>query len=300
MNIKKMTHLTCTIAFSALIMNLCAQPFGYPYDPYVDANRPEHSPYPQPQGIDPDQGFPQRSPPPANPRNYNAPLKLKSQPSYNNLKANSQNPDAEESLEYNQEKIDQILNFWFGPLSSPDSFPVHKIPLWEGTEEGNRELKAKFYQDYLNAARGQYTVWRQTPRGLLALIILLDIFPRHFFPNQAKMFATDPMALGLAKEGIQQGEDLKLLPIERVFFYMPFQQSEDRQTQELAIQLYQKLMQQSPEQIKPMMQEFLKLATKHKQTIERFNRFPHRNKILERQSTPEEIQYLSQEFSLRY
>jgi len=305
MNIKKTAYFSYTMLFCTLMVELSAQPFGYPYDPYYDSVNPSDSPYHQPEGYAPAEGFPQRTIPPTSTNKYNAPIRLKSQPYLRGSALDSQPTDRLDgqplAIEGSPEqKIDSVLKFWFGYLESPDSFPVQKVPLWEGEASADQELKMRFIQDYQNAATGQYAAWRHTPKGRLGLIILLDLFPRHIYANQAKMFATDPAALGLAQEGIRDGEDLKLFPIERAFFYMPFQHSENADIQTLSVKLYQKLVAQSPPQIKPLMQEFLKLAAKHKETIDRFGRFPHRNEILRRESTPEELKYLTRESSLRY
>lgn len=288
--VKKMAYFSYSMLFFANVIPLVAQPS----DPfYYESERPDARPIQNRTANDPHL------------HNYNRPMKPQSESFTPASELDSHftdwsNNHTTNPIDTSMEKIDSILIFWFGYLESPVSFPVQKIPLWEGNPQVNQELLNRFAQDYQNAANGHYSAWRQTAKGRLALIILLDLLPRHMYVNQARMFATDAMALGLAQEGIREGDDLKLFPIERVFFYMPFQHSENREIQELSVKLYKKLVQQSPDQIKPIMQEFLRLAVKHKETIDRFGRFPHRNKILDRTSTEKELEYLSQELSLRY
>lgn len=198
------------------------------------------------------------------------------------------------------EKINQILFFWFGDLPNPSFFPASKIPLWEGSKEGDLIIEERFKSDYQRAASGQYDDWRKTPYGRLALIIILDQFSRRLYPNQPQMLATDAMARGLALEGVQQGADLELFPVERIFFYMPIQHAEDLRMQDYSVKLYRELYQQSPLAIKPITEEFLKLAISHQETIKRFGRFPHRNALLGRESTPEEKVYLAQKRAFQF
>lgn len=191
--------------------------------------------------------------------------------------------------------IESILNFWFGFLPGPDFFPDDKLRVWfASTPEIDRQIRYNFSQDMINAARGEYNSWRETPRGLLALILLLDQFPRHIYRNQSRAFALDRMARALVLEGLQRGDDKQLFPIERAFFYLPLEHSEDLAVQNLSVASYRQLVAQSPGVIQPQMQDFLQSAILHQQQIARFGRFPYRNAILERESTPEETLFLAQ------
>jgi uncharacterized protein (DUF924 family) len=188
-----------------------------------------------------------------------------------------------------------ILNFWFGDLSGPGFFPEDKMSVWFArSPEVDHQIHEDFSEDMINAMRGDYNSWRETPRGRLALILLLDQFPRHIYRNKPQEFMSDRMARALALEGIQKGDDKYLYPIERAFFYLPFEHSEDLGMQNVSVASYQKLLADSPREIKPHMQDILHYAILHQQQIARFGRFPHRNVILGRESKPEEVVFLRQ------
>lgn len=188
----------------------------------------------------------------------------------------------------------EILDFWFGKLSGPADFPIEKANQWVSHNvEFDREIRSQFESEIQQALLGQLDSWRKFPRGRLALIILLDEFPRYIYRNKPQAFMADAMARGLTLEGIQRGDDKKLLPIERIFFYMPLQHSENLDLQDLSVKTYKKLLNETPLSIKPQLDPFLQYAILHQQIIARFKRFPHRNKILGRESTPEEMVYLN-------
>lgn len=284
---------------SLMLLSLNAQPYGYPYDPFNFPDDPYYlpnSPYYRPNYAPPsyygpyDSYYQRPGRPPMRPR---MPLQRSQNPRFH--------PQAQQMpRDPTEDKIDQILNFWFGSLSSPIDYPGNKISLWEGTSEEVPRIKDQFMDDYQRAVLGQYNSWRETPKGRLALIILLDQFPRHLFSDTPKMFSSDAMARGLTLEGIQNGDDLELYPIERAFFYMPLQHAEDPKMQTYSVDEYQKLVNQTPLPIRPIMVEFLRLAIKHRNIIDRFGRFPHRNQVLGRQSTPEEMVYLGHKSTFRY
>ncbi len=193
------------------------------------------------------------------------------------------------------ERAQDILNFWFGDLPNPAIFPEEKVPIWFGrSPEIDRQIRDNFSQDLINAMRGEYNNWRETPRGRLALILLLDQFTRHIYRNTAQSFMADRMARALVLEGLQKGDDRHLYPVERAFFYLPLEHAEDLQTQNLSVAYYQQLVAESPMLIRPRMEAFLQYAIKQRQQIARFGRFPHRNAVLGRESTPEEVIFLNQ------
>ncbi|WP_068467764.1 DUF924 family protein [Candidatus Protochlamydia phocaeensis] len=193
------------------------------------------------------------------------------------------------------ERAQQILDFWFGPLSGPDSYPTDKVSIWlANSPDIDRQIREEFAFDVQNAINGDLNSWRDTPKGRLALILLLDDFSRIIYRNTPQAFASDAMAKGLVLEGIQRGDDKKLYPIERAFFYLPLEHSEDPKLQALSVNVYKQLFEQAPDKIKSQMQQFYQYALFNQQVISRFGRFPHRNAILGRTSTPEEIIYLNQ------
>ena len=126
--------------------------------------------------------------------------------------------------------------------------------------------------------------WRETAEGRLAEIIVLDQFSRNLFRDHPASFAQDPLALSLAQEAVRLGLDQQLAPDQRCFMYMPFMHSESKIIHAQALQLFEALG-------NPMNLDF---ELKHKTIIDRFGRYPHRNQILERESTPEEVEFLTQ------
>lgn len=204
-------------------------------------------------------------------------------------------PDDVSKLPLGTDRMLNILNFWFGVLPEPGFFPEDKMSIWfANTPEIDRQIRDHFFQDVINAERGDYNHWRETPQGRLALILLLDLFPRHIYRNKPRAFTLDRMARALALEGIQKGEDKDLYPIERAFFYLPLEHAEDLGIQNLAVASYRQLVAHSPKSIQPQMQAFLQAAILHQQQIARFGRFPYRNAILGRVSTSEETVFLMQ------
>ncbi|HAJ60876.1 MAG TPA: DUF924 domain-containing protein, partial [Cyanobacteria bacterium UBA8543] len=150
------------------------------------------------------------------------------------------------------------------------------------------EVRSRFLNDYQQAAAGKLDDWKASPHGCLALIILLDQFSRNMFRGQPQAFATDPQALAYAKYAIAQGFDKELLPIQRWFVYMPFEHSENLADQHECVELFSTL------QDYPECDNGVDYAIRHLRVIERFGRFPHRNKIIGRQTTPEEAEFLKQ------
>ena len=172
--------------------------------------------------------------------------------------------------------IDEILHFWFEELSRKDWF--------RKDEALDSTIASRFGAIYHELSAGVPASWLETPEGVLAAIIVLDQFPRNMFRGDARAFATDEAALELAKRAIADGFDEKLTRDQRVFLYMPFQHSEDRDDQARAIALYAMLG-------KPANLDF---ALRHQAVVDRFDRFPHRNALLGRASTEEERSFLTE------
>jgi uncharacterized protein (DUF924 family) len=189
--------------------------------------------------------------------------------------------------------VENIHRFWFGVLKGPEDMPHEKVTFWFMKNERTDEYIREAYLTILNdAIAGQFDFWKNTPRGYLCLILVLDQFPRHIYRNKPTAFAQDLLALKLASEGLEDGIDQNLYPIERCFFYMPLQHSEDLSIQEKSVKLYSSLAEEVHKSIKPSFQEFHKYAKMHLDVIKEFGRFPHRNTILDRESTPEEEAFL--------
>lgn len=169
-----------------------------------------------------------------------------------------------------------VLDFWFAE-TEPEK--------WFRKDDGfDASVRARFADLYDRAAAGGCEGWSETPRGCLALIIVLDQFPRNMFRGAARSFATDAAACALTKLALDRGFDATLSVREKQFLYMPLQHSEDATDQALSVERNGATGDA----------ELLKYAEAHKRIIDRFGRFPHRNDILGRATTPEEAAFLTQ------
>ncbi len=191
------------------------------------------------------------------------------------------------------DKIHELLGFWFGNPGSADLPTSDRTNLWFGeTDVVKQKLLQAFSQEYEAAASGDLIEWSNTPRGRLALIILLDQFPRYIHRRSPQAFAYDVTAQQLCIEGLRDKMDQSLTLIERVFFYMPLVHAEDAESQEKSIRLYQDLVSLSMSETTQIYQLFLAYAYAHFRVIKEFGRFPQRNKVLGRESTDAELVFL--------
>ncbi|MEQ1877845.1 MAG: DUF924 family protein [Bdellovibrionia bacterium] len=189
--------------------------------------------------------------------------------------------------------FDSILEYWFGELMGPLDFPTEKSALWfRKSDATDNEIRDRFQFMWQKAGDGAYDSWAKDPRGRLALIILNDQFSRNMYREDARAFSRDFQALELATNGVAARMDRNLFPIERVFFYLPFEHAEDLPNQNMSCTLFTELLESVPDQMKSAMKEFLRYADAHREIIKKFGRFPHRNEILKRKSTPEEVEFL--------
>jgi uncharacterized protein (DUF924 family) len=191
------------------------------------------------------------------------------------------------------DRIHSLLDFWFGDLGQADLPTSDRTNLWFGENDSLRDtLMHLFGQDYQDAIAGNLNHWAKTPRGRLALIILLDQFTRFLNRNSASAFVYDQKAQQLCLEGLEQEMDHSLTLIERVFFYMPLVHAEDNETQEQSIRLFQNLVSLSMTETTQVYQLFLAYAYAHFRVIKEFGRFPQRNSVLGRKSTAQEVAFL--------
>jgi uncharacterized protein (DUF924 family) len=170
----------------------------------------------------------------------------------------------------------EILKFWFEEID-PSQW-------WKKDDAFDQLIRARFSEIHARATRCELYDWRADARGRLAEIIVLDQFSRNMFRGSPLSFASDPLALALAQEAVAVKADLALSPTERSFVYLPFMHSESLKIHALAMDLYQR----------NGIQSNLDFEIRHKQIIERFGRYPHRNGILGRSSTEEELEFLQQ------
>lgn len=169
-----------------------------------------------------------------------------------------------------------VLKFWFEELEPKQWFVAD--------EKFDQLVASRFGDLYQRAGHCELYLWRQTPKGRLAEIIVLDQFSRNIHRDSPLAFACDALALALAQEAIAQQVDKSLTPVENSFLYMPYMHSESLQIHEIATQLF----------AAPGMENNYDFELKHKRIIERYGRYPHRNEILGRASTPDELEFLSQ------
>lgn len=194
-----------------------------------------------------------------------------------------------------------VLEFWFGSVDLSEdlidlqseldsSLYQRRRKLWFGKQpEFDRTIHDRFKALYQQAAAGELDQWQQSSLGSLALILVLDQFPRNMFRNTPQAFATDAKARDISKAVIRRGCDRLLHPVQRMFIYLPLEHSENRDDQSQSVRLTQSLAAADP-----ALADCFDYAQRHQVVIERFGRFPHRNAILGRKTTPEEAEFLQQ------
>ena len=189
-----------------------------------------------------------------------------------------------------------VREFWFGELPLTAEQLGRRMEFWFGKANAERDaqIRARFGTLLERAAGGALAAWADGPHRRLSLIILLDQFPRHVFRGTARAFACDGQALALTLSGMQSAADAALDPVERIFFYMPLQHAESREAQDESLAAFRRLLGEAPPELQAIFADSLAWAGKHRAIIERFGRFPHRNALLGRASTPAEEEWLRQ------
>jgi len=188
----------------------------------------------------------------------------------------------------------EILDFWFGELDEhglPDSF--HRNRWFRSTRAFDQEIRRRFLSMVLFASEDGLRHWRKVAGGALAEIILLDQFTRNIHRGGALAFSNDKLSVKLCKEAMRNGQDMELPAVKRAFLYMPLQHSEKLKDQDLGVECYEQLVASTKGIAGEFMESFLESARDHREIIQRFGRFPHRNKALKRSSSPEEEAYLT-------
>lgn len=189
----------------------------------------------------------------------------------------------------------QILDFWFGTETDDMAIADRQASLWWAKSvETDARIKQQFEPTVQAAATGALDAWLATPQGRLALILLTDQLPRNIYRDTPQAFAFDTQARALCNNGLAQGHDQALRPIERVFFYLPLEHSEDRDDQARCVALMQQLADAAAPAHQQLYEGYLDFALRHQIIVDRFGRFPHRNQILGRAHTAEEQQFLQQ------
>jgi uncharacterized protein (DUF924 family) len=179
----------------------------------------------------------------------------------------------------------QVLSFWFG---TGNDYGKRRKEWFQKDASFDAEIRSRFLTLHEEAARRGLESWKDDAGDCLALIVLLDQFPRNMFRSSARAFASDVLAREAARQALRQGHDRGLLPVERMFVYLPFEHSEALDDQLLCCELMRSLAEF--EETK----DVYDYAVRHYEIIARFGRFPHRNEALGRASTPEENEFLRQ------
>jgi uncharacterized protein (DUF924 family) len=188
---------------------------------------------------------------------------------------------------------ESVLDFWFGPPGSNAEVASRQSKLWFGKLPANdRAVAERFAATLVAATAGELDHWTTTPRGRLALVIVLDQFPHHLHRDRPQAFATDPQALAQSLAALEAGEYEQLAPIERVFLYLPLEHAESLAMQERSVSLFENLAHEAATDERALFDGFLDYARRHRDVVARFGRFPHRNAILGRPPTPDEVEFL--------
>ncbi len=182
-------------------------------------------------------------------------------------------------------EADEVLAFWFGREDEP-GYGEFREAWFRKDPEFDQQVQERFGPLYERAAAGELDGWREEARSCLALVICLDQFPRNMFRGDGRTHATDDKALETARYALERALDRELPPFQRVFVYMPFMHSESVEDQRRSVELFGRLAE------KPGAPDLTSYAVGHMEIVERFGRFPHRNVILGRESTPEEAEFL--------
>lgn len=182
-----------------------------------------------------------------------------------------------------------VLDFWFCPETSPRFGEYREVWFSSGGGlEFDEACRTHCGGHYEKAVEGLHDHWAETARGCLALIILFDQIPRNIFRGKPRSFATDARALSMACRIVDRGWDGSMRDVQRLFAYLPFQHSENLDDQRRSVALYRAIPSSDRQE------GWLKYARQHLEIIEQFGRFPHRNVILGRKSTPEELAFLEE------
>ncbi len=193
------------------------------------------------------------------------------------------------------ETPDSIRHFWFGDLPGDDQVAAAQSKLWWGkTPAQDQAVRQRFEASLQAASSGALDAWLRAPLGRLALILLADQFTRMAYRDTPQAFALDALARRWSQQGIDLGQQAQLRPVEQVFFYMPLMHSEDLADQAQSVALFEALGQAAPTAQRTPFEGNLRFARQHQAIIARFGRFPHRNLLLGRTSTTQELVFLQE------
>lgn len=185
---------------------------------------------------------------------------------------------------------DDVVDFWIGPEGAA---PLAKAAQWYRKDPAfDAEIKTRFEPSLQAAVRGELEAWRTTPRGLLAYVVLLDQLSRNMYRDTSRAFDQDAQACAATLGALASGVDRDLAPVERSFLYMPLMHAEDADLQHKCVAAFERLLPMATDPVRGYVEKALHFAKRHAEIVERFGRFPHRNAILGRTSTWEEIEFM--------
>src|SRR5690348_10760442 len=198
------------------------------------------------------------------------------------------------------ERANDILEFWFGSGPWTAERLNERTSFWFGGDgaaaAATRDIDVRNRLEPLleRASRGEFAAWAASPKRRLALILLFDQVPRNAYRGTAAAFAFDREALALSLEGLQLAADAALDPPERLFFYLPLEHAESMEVQDTAVAALERLLAEAPAEFKGACAGWLDYARQHREVIAKFGRFPYRNRVLGRESTAAELEWLTQ------
>lgn len=192
-------------------------------------------------------------------------------------------------------RLEEVLDYWFGQAPDDAGVLAQKYASWFGPGDAvDAEIRDRFGDLHEEVAAGRFERWLALPRGRLALVIVLDQFSRNLFRGDPRAFEHDGLARAWTDEGLHLGADRALRACERVFAYLPLEHSESLADQQRSVERFRVLRDEAPAALRARFDNFLDYAVRHHDVIARFGRFPHRNAILGRASTPAEDEFLRQ------
>jgi len=198
-------------------------------------------------------------------------------------------------MQQNDPQIEEIIKFWFGRVEETIVPSENRARIWFSEDpEVADTIQQDFHADIIKAQQGVYNKWKENARGQLALILLLDQFPRHVYRETPQAFDHDKIALEVCLQGLDLESDHNLSLIERVFFYFPLLHAENLDYQERSLENYRVLSELAFSETRVIFDSFLKFANHHYSIIQRFGRFPQRNQALGRGSSSIELAYLEE------
>lgn len=190
---------------------------------------------------------------------------------------------------------DEVLEFWLGTIRDDGSVAEDVPPRWwKKDPDFDAEIEDRFGPAIRAAEAGELDAWTESPRGLLAVIVLLDQFTRNTRRGRADMYAADDRAQALVRKALARGDESSLRGYERYFLYMPLMHSESLADQNQCVELFRTLAEDGEPGVQESARSGVDYAIKHRDIVARFGRFPHRNEILGRESSDEEREFLTQ------